>query len=157
MPEVRLKCRSCGTFNLNGDTTCEQCGHKLRTADRYFVRREEGARACPFCAEQIQAAAIVCKHCRRDIEPAIVKPKWVETSFRSEDTATGATTASSSWSPGVAAVLSFFIPGLGQIYKGQIGFGLICLIGTVIGYMLMIVPGLIVHLLCIVNAYSGEA
>jgi hypothetical protein len=24
-------------------------------------------RTCPFCAEEIKAAAIVCKHCRRDI------------------------------------------------------------------------------------------
>ena len=25
-------------------------------------------RACPWCAEQIQRAAIVCKHCGRDVE-----------------------------------------------------------------------------------------
>jgi hypothetical protein len=24
-------------------------------------------RACPFCAEEIQPAAIVCKHCGRDV------------------------------------------------------------------------------------------
>jgi hypothetical protein len=28
-------------------------------------------RACPFCAEQVQVAAIVCKHCQRDIGPTI--------------------------------------------------------------------------------------
>lgn len=26
-------------------------------------------RKCPFCAEQIKAEAIVCKHCGRDVEP----------------------------------------------------------------------------------------
>ena len=27
----------------------------------------ESTRACPFCAEEIQRAAIVCKHCGRDV------------------------------------------------------------------------------------------
>lgn len=32
-------------------------------------------RTCRFCAEQIQDAAIVCKHCGRDLsgQPALVK------------------------------------------------------------------------------------
>jgi len=30
----------------------------------------EDLRTCPHCAEEIKAAAIVCKHCGRDIEQA---------------------------------------------------------------------------------------
>ena len=34
--------------------------------------------------------------------------------------------------PGLAAVLSFFIPGLGQIYNGQIGKGILVIILSIV-------------------------
>jgi len=60
------------------------------------------------------------------------------------------------WNPGTAAVLSLFIPGAGQMYKGQIGLGLAWLIGAAIGYMALLAPGVIVHVACIFNAYNGD-
>ncbi len=60
------------------------------------------------------------------------------------------------WSPGGAAVLSFFIPGLGQLYRGGIGRGILWVIGVVIGYFFFVVPGIIAHLICIADAYSGD-
>jgi len=48
------------------------------------------------------------------------------------------------------------IPGAGQIYKGQIGPGIGWLIGTIVGYCLFIVPGLILHVICIYKAYSDD-
>jgi hypothetical protein len=59
--------------------------------------------------------------------------------------------------PGVAAVLSFFIPGLGQIYRGDVGFGLLLLIATIVGYALFIVPGVIIHIAAIASAYRGPS
>jgi TM2 domain-containing membrane protein YozV len=40
--------------------------------------------------------------------------------------------------PGVAAVLSFFIPGLGQIYNGNFGKGLMHILIGVVGAFLII-------------------
>ena len=31
---------------------------------------QAGERDCPFCAERIKAAAVVCRHCQRDLPPA---------------------------------------------------------------------------------------
>lgn len=61
------------------------------------------------------------------------------------------------WNPGVAAVLSFLLPGLGQIYKGQIINGLAWFCLTALGYICCIVPGLVIHFCCILGAASGNS
>jgi hypothetical protein len=61
------------------------------------------------------------------------------------------------WSPGVAAVLSVFVPGLGHVYKGRMGAGFVLFIATVVGYMLLILPGLLIHLGVIFDAYNGPS
>jgi TM2 domain-containing membrane protein YozV len=60
------------------------------------------------------------------------------------------------WSPGLAAVLSFFVPGLGQLYKGQILNGLVWFFLVGIGYVALILPGLILHFFCVLGALSGN-
>jgi hypothetical protein len=65
------------------------------------------------------------------------------------------------WNPGVAGVLSLVIPGSGQIYKGQLGLGLFWLFLVVATYCfifpLFVIPGLILHIICIVTAFSGDS
>lgn len=57
---------------------------------------------------------------------------------------------------GVPAILSLFIPGLGQIVKGQTGKGILILISTIIGYALFVIPGLIIHIWQIADAYNDN-
>ena len=56
--------------------------------------------------------------------------------------------------PGTAAVLSLLIPGAGQMYKGKTLEGFLWLIAVPLGYLFFILPGLILHLMCIVSAGS---
>lgn len=60
-------------------------------------------RACPFCAEEIKAAAIVCKHCGRDVPQVLAADAWGEDPTRpvvEEATAEKARRLGVSWRDG---------------------------------------------------------
>lgn len=59
-------------------------------------------------------------------------------------------------SPGVAAVLSFFLPGVGQIYNGHIVTGIFGLLITISLYIFF-GNGLLVHIYLVYNAYAYAA
>ena len=54
--------------------------------------------------------------------------------------------------PGIAMLLSFFWPGVGQMYSGNVGRGLGWMVGTWVGYAMLFVPGIIVHIMNVINA-----
>ena len=56
----------------------------------------------------------------------------------------------------MAMLLSFFIPGLGQLYKGQLLNGFVWFVVVAGGYFLLVIPGLALHLCCIVGAGMGD-
>lgn len=89
-------------------------------------------KTCPYCAEEIQEKASVCKHCGHNVHvrPAPIAPQ------RNLP----------------AAVLSVLVPGLGQIYKGDPGSGVLFFLGAAIGYAAFIIPGIVVHLAAIGHA-----
>lgn len=68
---------------------------------------------CPECKKQISNLAGACPYCGYSLKGNTPKPHGTK-------------------NPGLAAVLSFFVPGLGQIYNGQIwqGIGLIVMYGV---------------------------
>jgi len=58
-------------------------------------------------------------------------------------------------SPGIAAVLSVLAPGLGQVYAGRLLVGAVWFVGTCMAYSAVLLPGFLVHALCIWSAYKG--
>ena len=51
----------------------------------------------------------------------------------------------------MAGVLNFFLPGLGHLVTGRPLSGLAWFIAVIIGYVCLIVPGIVLHIVCIVR------
>lgn len=56
---------------------------------------------------------------------------------------------------GLAALLSFLIPGVGQMYLGHVGAGVGWLLGTFFGYCFFILPGAVIHIVCVICAATA--
>lgn len=119
-------------------------------------------RLCPFCGESIAPTAIKCKHCSEFLDG---RPKEQQQPIHHAPAAAPVNVVVNQvvgmghgprWSRGVAVILSLIIPGLGQMYKGQVINGLAWLVITLVGYAALIVPGLILHLCCVIGAASGD-
>lgn len=54
----------------------------------------------------------------------------------------------------LAALLSFIFAGSGQVYNGELGKGILILAGTIIGAFVFLIPGIIVWLFGIFDAYT---
>jgi len=111
---------------------------------------------CPFCAESIQYAAQKCRFCSEFLDGRT-------TQIREQPTSHVASPSHQKLrDPGVAAVLSFIIPGLGYVYLGRIGLGIlagiICTFLYVGGFnegsLSFLVLGMVFHILLICGAYS---
>ena len=57
--------------------------------------------------------------------------------------------------PGIAAVLSFFIPGLGQLYQARLISAIFWFLIVPVGYFCFFFPGVVFHLACIISALRG--
>lgn len=100
---------------------------------------KDGNKFCTNCGAEIDAKATVCPSCG--------VPQ------------TGMTEGVSTKNEGLAAILSFFLPGLGQMYNGEISKGVLLMIIQVVNIILMfVIIGLFTYLLVwgysIVDAYT---
>ena len=57
--------------------------------------------------------------------------------------------------PGVAAVLSVIIPGLGQVFNGRLLAGFLWFVAASFGYWAVLVPGFLIHVASVYFAYRG--
>ena len=53
-------------------------------------------------------------------------------------------------------VLSVLWPGLGQIYRGDTSRGFLWMLGTGAAYLCFVVPGIVVHILCVIDAGKAQ-
>lgn len=58
-------------------------------------------------------------------------------------------------SPGIAAVLSVLLPGLGHVYAGRLLVGLVWFLAAGFGYWAVLVPGFLIHVASIWFAYRA--
>jgi TM2 domain-containing membrane protein YozV len=105
--------------------------------------------ACPYCAEPIRYGARKCRHCGEYLDDDLRRQQ--RRAAYENPLAAGARP-----NAGIAAVLSLFFPGAGQIYREKIGVGIAWMIAVAIGYMLLVIPGLILHGFCIYDAATNE-
>lgn len=90
---------------------------------RYEPERGLRTRYCQHCGARIHMDAEICPNC--GVRAGRVRPTAQK-------------------SPGIAAVLSFLFVGLGQIYNGQIGKGIVFFVlGIILALTIFLVIGII--------------
>ncbi|MBQ2665589.1 zinc-ribbon domain-containing protein [Methanobrevibacter sp.] len=129
-----VTCKNCGEEVRDEAKFCQNCGTEI-------VIEEDltGTKFCSSCGFKMPKATKFCPECGAPTDRA---PRTASATVMSTDK-----------SPGLAAVLSFFIVGLGQIYLGLNRKGIILFLAAVAsGILMMILIGWITWL--IVWGYS---
>ena len=106
---------------------------------------------CPNCGKNTPDGKF-CEHCGASVQtPQMFRqPQDLQTEYGRQSSI-----VKREKNPVAAALLSFFFTGSGQVYNGQTGKGIGVLIGAVIGYFIFVIPGLLVILYGIYDAYTN--
>ena len=114
-------CPNCGTEFNDHDEYCRECGANLTDITTDDTKQNESDAPssrmvyCRECGATISETAESCPECGAKQQPR-------QTSTTSFDTGSMDPRDNN---PGLAAAASFVIPGLGQVYNGQIGKGIV--------------------------------
>jgi TM2 domain. len=104
---------------------CESCGAPLKEGDKF----------CEQCGAAVVAPVVETPS--SPVRPAVpVKGPHPEKN------------------PILSVILSFFISGLGQVYNGETLKGVALFFGTIIGYFIFVIPGVIVWVYGMYDAYT---
>ena len=87
---------------------------------------------CPVCGKPVDRASRFCNNCGARLDT--IGPAGKTGS---------AQTAHEMKSPILAVLCSFFLPGLGQVYDGEMERGIAIFLGTLVGFFVFVIPGLI--------------
>lgn len=116
--------------------------------------------SCPECERRISSAASACSGCGHPLLPVVGRTIAAGSGStpvtQVVHVQVGDPNYQRRWNPLLAAILSLILPGLGQLYKGQVFNGIAWFIVVAIGYAALIVPGLLLHFCCIIGAAVGN-
>ena len=137
-----VKCKNCGEEVKDEAKFCHNCGSEI------IVEEEDltGTKYCSNCGFEMPKTTKFCPECGTPTDKA---PATVNSTVIKSDK-----------SPGLAAILSFFIVGLGQVYLGLTKKGIILFLAAVVsGILMMVIIGWITWLIVwgysIFDAYSS--
>jgi TM2 domain-containing membrane protein YozV len=98
---------------------------------------------CPECGKPADETSKFCNNCGANLN--IIGPVQQKESVQS---------VHEEKNPLLAVLCSFFIPGLGQVYDGKTARGIAVFFGTLAGLFIFLIPGLIVWIYGLYDAYS---
>lgn len=144
-----VSCENCGSEVEEGSKFCKNCGSEIHIEEENVDETE--TKFCANCGFEMPKSTKFCPECGTSTDGV---PQVVGN--------TNNAVANADKSPGLAAVLSFLIIGLGQVYLGLTKKGIILFVAAIIsGILMLIVIGWITWLIvwgyAIYDAYnSGE-
>ncbi|WP_458405433.1 zinc-ribbon domain-containing protein [Methanobrevibacter sp.] len=163
-----VTCKDCGCEMEDGAKFCKNCGSEI--IPEVEESEDNTAKVCPNCGSEVNDGVKFCPDCGSEIEVEENQPKFcTNCGFELNDSLkfcpecgtptsnavqkTNFQITNTQKSAGLAAVLSFLIIGLGQVYLGLTKKGIILfLLAIVSGFLMFILVGFVLWLL--IWAYS---